>query len=134
MKESEGLKDTRRTRPTESTKRGGYGLMETEEASTEPVWACTTSCVYILWLLACRTPNSRSKSISDSFACSQNSFPPAGFTCPVSMEELLPCLILSCFVVFGCCLLESCCFLKGERREVDQEEGRCRGLGVDVFV
>lgn len=33
----------------------------------------------------------------------------------------LPCFV-SCFVVFSC-LLEACYFLKGNRRDVDLEEG-----------
>ena len=43
------------------------------------------------------------------FSCSQDSFPPGG----------LPCLIVSCFVVFGCCLLEACSFLEGNQCGVE---------------
>lgn len=47
-------------------------------------------------------PNSGGRCFSDSFACSWDSFPPIG----------LPCIIVSCFVLFGC-LLEACSFSEG---------------------
>ena len=33
--------------------------------------------------------------------------------CPASIWELLPCLLLSYFVMIACCLLEAFSFLKG---------------------
>lgn len=36
--------------------------------------------------------------------------PPTGLACPVSMGEFLLCHIVSCFVVFGCCLLRTATF------------------------
>lgn len=97
------------TWPTESTKEGSYGL-------TETAWVCIRPSAYKLWLLAwCfyGTPNSGSRGISDSFACSWNSFPPIGLPCTVSIWRVFPCLIVPCLVVFSCCLQEACSFLKG---------------------
>ena len=37
---------------------------------------------------------------------------------------------MSCFVLFGCCPLKACSFLKGNRRGVDLGEGRERGAGM----
>lgn len=70
----------------------------------------------VLWDCACRWD-------SDSFACSWDSFSPAGFPCPTSMWGLYPCLIVCGFVVylhFGCCLLETCS--KGEEDGADTKE------------
>ena len=33
-----GVEDTRRTQPTEPTKQGSWGLIETEATITDPVW------------------------------------------------------------------------------------------------
>jgi hypothetical protein len=44
-------------------------------------WVCTRFSTYMLWLLAwcsCETPNSEKDCISDSLACSEDSFPPIG--------------------------------------------------------
>lgn len=48
---------------------GSQGLTETEAKMTEPVWVCTRSSVYVLYLLAgcfCGTPDSGSGGPSDS--------------------------------------------------------------------
>ena len=42
---------------------------------------------------------------------------------------LLSCLIVSCFVLFGCCLLEACSFLKRKERGSGS-----RGRKVFCFV
>jgi hypothetical protein len=42
----------------------------------------------------CGTPNSGSWCVSDSLACSWDSFAPTGLVC----TALIPCLIVSCFV------------------------------------
>jgi hypothetical protein len=71
--------------------------------------------------------------VSDSFACSWDSFPPIGLACPASISRLLPCLIEARFVVFGCCLLKACSFLKGNREGMDLgERVRKGGIGGEV--
>lgn len=45
-----GVKDTRRTRPTESSKQGSKGLTETEVAISEWAWARFSA--YMLWLFS----------------------------------------------------------------------------------
>lgn len=75
--------------------------------------------MYMLWLLAwwfCGTPDSGSGCVFDSFACSWDLFPPIGFPSPTSIKRLLPYLIVSRFVVFGCHLSEACSFLKRKQR------------------
>lgn len=47
--------------------------------------------------------------------------------CPASLSGLLPCCTVFCFVVFGCYILETCSFLKGNERGVGVKE---RGGGV----
>lgn len=84
-----------------------------------------------VWLLAWyswEAPNNGSACISDPFACCWDSFPPIRRPCPASIWGLLPCLIVSCFVLFGCQLLEVCSFLKRKQRRSESEgEGRWRG-------
>lgn len=48
----------------------------------------------------------------DSFACSCASFSPIGLPCLTFLWGLLLCLTVSCFVLFSCCLLKACSFLK----------------------
>lgn len=43
-----GKDDTRRTRPTPSTKQDTEGLTETELTTMEAAWVCTGSSVFIL--------------------------------------------------------------------------------------
>jgi hypothetical protein len=47
-----GVKDTRRTSPTESTKQSSQGFTETEAAITDPAWVCARSSAYMLWLFS----------------------------------------------------------------------------------
>lgn len=97
---------------------------------------------HMLWLLVwclCGAPNCGSPWVSDSSACSSYPFPPAGLPCPASVWGIFTLLYCICFVVFGCCLLEVCCFLKGdegewnwEREEVgsSRDRGNC---GSDIL-
>lgn len=39
------------------------------------------------------------------------------------LVQLLSSVIVSCFAMFGYCLLEACSFLKGKGDEMDLEEG-----------
>lgn len=60
------------------------------------------------WLLAwwfCGNPRRRGYD-SDSFASSWESFPYIWLLFPTPVCGLLLCLTVSCFVVFGCCLVE----------------------------
>jgi hypothetical protein len=127
---SKDMEDGRRTWPTGSTKQATYGFTETEAGSTVPAEGCTWSSVYILWLLAwwiCGTPNSGNRCVFDSFGYSWGSFPPVGFPSPDSIWGPFPGLVVFCFVVFGCCLLEAWYFLKEDRVGVDPGEKRSRG-------
>lgn len=70
--------------------------------------------MYMLWMLVycfCGTPNCGSSYVSDSYACSWDSFPLVGLPCPASVGEFLPCLTVFCFIMFGYCLLQACSFL-----------------------
>lgn len=70
---------------------------------------CTKFSVYTLWLSAwcfCEIPKSGSRFIADSFVWSWDSFPPIGLPSLASIWVLLPCLIISCFVLFGCLFSE----------------------------
>lgn len=68
-----GIKDTKRAWTLESTKQGSSGLTETETTVTEPARVCATSSACVLCFLAwCfgGNPDSESRVVSDSFACS----------------------------------------------------------------
>jgi hypothetical protein len=90
------MEDTRRPWPTESTKQGSYGFTETEAASTESALVCPRFSEYMY-------DSYCGKCISTSFACSWDSFLLIGLSSLASIEGLSPCLIVSCFVLFGCC-------------------------------
>lgn len=85
--------------------------------------------VLILLIIAIRlvsngTPDCESKWVSDSFACSQNSFTPIGFLCRDLIWKFLLHLILYFYFVMLCCfLLEACSF------QVRQEGNESRGKG-----
>lgn len=105
---SEGMGDTRRTWPTESTKQGPYGLTETKSTSTGPASVCSRASVYMLWVLAwffSGTPESGSRYIPDFFVCPWDSFSPIAVPCPALCESFcfvllyhaLPCLTGVCW-------------------------------------
>lgn len=85
----------------------------------------------VLQLIACWfgvTHKSGSGCVSDSSACQV----------ALSGLNFLPCLIVSYFVLFGCCLFESCSFLKkncGSLNMLDSGSGtvrRCGRFGMGV--
>lgn len=89
----------------------------------------------------CGNPNSRGRCVFDSFVWCWNYFPPVGLTCVALIGGLLHCLIVSCFVVIGCCLLEVCSSLKGngnggemelEEKRNKEEPGRVKVRGTVV--
>lgn len=43
-------------------------------------------------------------------------------TCPNQIWGFLTCLIVSCLVLFDCCLQEACTFWNGNKRKVNLEE------------
>lgn len=93
----EGLEDTRRAQPTESTVQDSLELTETEAATVEHSRVCAGSSVHIFWFLAWYlgvTPDSRSHSVSVSFAYPWHPFPPAGLS-PRAL--FVPDLIVSFF-------------------------------------
>ena len=47
LQEPKGIEDTRRTRPSVSTKQGAYEFTETEAASTVSTWVCTRFSTYM---------------------------------------------------------------------------------------
>lgn len=56
------------------------------------------------------------------------SFLPIGWPHPDSDSGILPCLIVSYFVLFDCYLLEACSFSEEEMRDgVDLEKRGCGG-------
>lgn len=100
------MEDIGRTWPTKSTKWGTYWVTESEASNMEPARVYIRSSAYMLYLSVwyfCETPNSRSGSVLDSFACFWD-FPPVWMPCPASVWGLLPCFILCCFV---CLVVES---------------------------
>lgn len=60
-------------------------------------------------------------SLSLTLACSSDSFPHIGLPCPASIGRCPPCLTVSCFILFGCHLLEACYFLKRKWRKSGSE-------------
>lgn len=71
-------------------------------------------------------------SVSLTLALSRDYFTPLGMPCPMSLQGLLPCLIISCFLLCGCCLLEACSFLRVLEGWVDlwrEEEGTGKSGG-----
>lgn len=100
--------------PTESTKQDSRGPKEIEATSMNLHGSVSGLSVYMLWLLACcywRTPNSGSGDSSDS--CLLLRF---FSSCWVSLPSLnlkaLVCFVISCFVLLGYRLLETCSLLK----------------------
>lgn len=79
-------------------------------------------CINKLWPSAwcsCKTLNSGSKCISDSFACFGSISPLIRLPCPASIWRLLAGLTVLCFVLSDCQLLESGSFLKRNGGEAD---------------
>lgn len=66
--------------------------------------------------------------VSDSFLCSWDSFHLIELLCLDSLCWNLLYLIVSCFILLGCCLLENCSFLK---RKLMEPLNRFRGAVVD---
>lgn len=98
----------------------------------EPACFRTRFYAYMFCLLAwyfCGTPNCGRVCFCDSLACSWDSFPPAGSPCPAWTWGILPCLIVSCAAVFGCCVLEACSFLQ-KKPKWSGSEGDKTGEGV----
>lgn len=56
-------------------------------------------------------------------------FPASGLPCPALIGWFLLCLIISCFVTFGCCLLEVCSFVKGNIGERELTRGELERSG-----
>lgn len=81
----------------------------------------------MLWLLAwwpCGTTNSGSRCISESCLLFEliSSY---WVDCQALVRGHLPCFIVSCSILFDCCLLESCSFSKKKVRE-----NRSQGEGM----
>lgn len=133
-----GIKETRRTWPTHSTRQGSYGQAENEAASTGPSWVCIRPSVPMLelfpWWL-CGTLNSGSRCMSDCFACSWDYFPTNAPSCPASIFCLvLPYLVLSCLTASHGGLL----FFWRENQRASGPVGasgseRRRNWGLDAF-
>lgn len=74
----------------------------------------TPDLLCMLWLLTwcfCGIPNNGSCCISDSFACSWHFLFSYWVAFPALIWEFLSGLIVSCFALLGCCLLEAFRFL-----------------------
>lgn len=78
-----------------------------------------------------RMQNHKGASVSLAFfpPCSWDSFSVVRLPCQPLFEGFLPCFIVSCFVLFGCCVLEACSFLKEKRRGLDLKKRCGEGLG-----
>lgn len=138
LQESEGMEVTRRVWPTESSKQSSCGLTETQGASTCSAWVCPSSSAHMLWLLAwcwcfCETPNSWSGCVFNSFACSWDFFFSILLGCLVQIgyEGFHFVLFYPIFVMFGCCVLETCSFPKGNRANGSGEARRGCSGGVE---
>lgn len=82
-------------------------------------YACTRSFVYTVWLLAWCFVGLLIVGMDVSLNLLPDLFPPVELPCPASVTRFLPCLILSCFVLFGFDLLENCSFVKKKLRRPD---------------
>lgn len=112
--------NSRRTWPTKSIEQGSYGLPKTVTASTGflgsvsgPLCICYDCYLDVIVELLIR------KDISNPFACFWDSFLPLGCFIQLCYGGSCLCLILSCFFLFGWCLLDVCSFLKGNWGGVD---------------
>lgn len=94
-----------------------------------PMWVCTRSSPYVIWLLACylcETHNNGSRFISDHFASMETYFLLLGcFALPSLIRGLSPCLIVSCFVMSDSYHLKTWSFLERKQR------GRRFGYGEE---
>lgn len=82
------MEDTKRTRPTEPTKKFSYRLTKAEMASMGLHGFAPGSLLYVMafiWVF-CGTPNNESKFITDSFASSWDAFLPIGLPSPSSLD------------------------------------------------
>ena len=110
---SERMEDTRRTWPTKSTKQDSHGLTETEAKKHRPAWVCTRFSGDVLWLVSVPGIPKNGRRCSSDSAWSWGSSLPIGLPWLSLVWGLLACLIISCYILLGCCLLEICSFLKG---------------------
>lgn len=62
------------------------------------------------------------------------SFPPVGLPCPPSIWWFLFYLIIFSFVMFGCCLLDACSFLMGDKMRESRGEGRREGRNYNCAL
>jgi hypothetical protein len=100
------------TQLTEPTKQGSYGLIETEVTSKGGCLCLQQIfCIYLMAGYFYGTPNTGNGCVSNSFVFSWDPFPP----CPASIGRLFTCFIVSCFILFGCCLLEACSYQNQNR-------------------
>jgi hypothetical protein len=78
----------------------------------------------------CGTLNSESACVLTLWPAPGTLFLLLGCLVQPRYEGLFFCLIVSCFVMFSCCLLEACFFLKGSGRIVDLGErgGKVGGM------
>lgn len=100
-------------------------------AETRPAWVCTRAPVYMLWLLACcfsESPSSERQCISDSSACSWDSFPPFGLSCPASVWVFWGRLIVFFCHVWLLPLGGLLCSEEEMEGSVDLRRGYCQGI------
>lgn len=99
--------------------RSGQGLPG--QLSWSSVWLWR----WLVWYL-CGNPNSEGECVSDPLAAPGPLFL-GGSLCLASVGGRLPCLMVSCFVLFGYCLLEACSLLAGSGRGGNLGAGRWTG-------
>lgn len=117
----EWIEDTKRTWPSESTRQVSHRFTETEGASAGLARLCTKSSASLLWWRAwcfCGIPSNGKEYVSDSFAYSLDYFSPVGLSCAHFISGLLPCLSISCYVLYGCGPLEAFSFIRKKQRGI----------------
>ena len=100
-------------------------------ASSGPAWVSAKSSAYMLLLLLAVSVGLLTVEVRVCLTLS----PALGplfllLDCLVlSLGGLLPCLIVFCFVMFGCCFLGACSFLKKSnmREDTDLGSGKMKG-------
>lgn len=111
------IKKTMRAQSKESTKQGSQGITET--GATIRVFM-DLNCFYSL--VSCGTTLVGLGSVSDSFFCSWDAFPPTRFLCPSLLWVFVPSLISTWYAVLVWHHWGPCSFLKGNREGVDLVE------------
>lgn len=118
LRKSEGMEDTWKACPIQSTQPSSYEITWTESPDrlTGTGIDCTRSSAYIVVVELVIDGVSVSLILLPAFLNSSSSW--VAFSSQIQWW-IFACVLLYFVVVFGCCILESCSFLMGDRGEVD---------------